>query len=203
MLGPVVDTLPELLVPDAEAWRSWLDAHHQESTGVWLVLAKKSTVVPTSVTYDQALDEALCFGWIDGTLGRRDEATYRQRFTPRRTRSPWSKSNVGLIERLEGAGRLRPAGTAAVEAAKADGRWELAYAGQAAMEVPSDLTEALASDPAARAMFDILTKANRYAVLYRIETAKRPETRARKIDELVAMLARGETLHPQKRKLGT
>jgi len=166
---------------------------------VWLVLAKKRTVEPTSVTYDQALDEALCFGWIDGTLGRRDDATYRQRFTPRRPRSPWSQRNIGIVERLEGEGRMHPAGAAAVAEAKADGRWELAYAGQASMEVPADLAAALAADPEASAMFELLTKANRYAVLYRIETARRPETRARKVGELVAMLARGDTIHPQKR----
>ena len=195
----VADDLPELLVPDAPAWRGWLESHHAQPTGVWLVLAKKRTVEPTSVTYDQALDEALCFGWIDGTLGRRDDATYRQRFTPRRPRSPWSQRNIGIVERLEGEGRMHPAGAAAVAEAKADGRWELAYAGQASMEVPADLAAALAADPEASAMFELLTKANRYAVLYRIETARRPETRARKVGELVAMLARGDTIHPQKR----
>ncbi len=200
-LPTVADDLPELLVPDAPAWRTWLEAHHAQPTGVWLVLAKKATVVPTRVTYDQALDEALCFGWIDGTLGRRDDATYRQRFTPRRPGSPWSKRNVGIIERLELEGRMHAAGSAAVDQARADGRWAAAYAGQATMEVPADLAAALAADPGAAAMFAILTKANRYSVLYRIETARRPETRARKVAELVAMLARGDTIHPQKRTL--
>ncbi len=198
----MADDLPELLVPDAEAWRRWLDRHHADPTGIWLVLAKKSTVTPTSLSYDQALDEAICFGWIDGTLGRRDDATYRQRFTPRRHRSPWSKSNVARVGRLTSEGRMHAAGQAAVQAAKDDGRWELAYAGQATMEVPPDLAAALDADPDAQAMFAILTKANRYAVLYRVETAKRPETRTRRIAELVAMLARGETLHPQKRRVG-
>jgi uncharacterized protein YdeI (YjbR/CyaY-like superfamily) len=198
----MADDLPELIVPDAGAWREWLGRHHADPTGVWLVLAKKSTVTPTSLSYDQALDEAICFGWIDGTLGRRDDATYRQRFTPRRPRSPWSQSNVARVGRLTSAGRMHAAGQAAVKAAQDDGRWELAYAGQATMEVPDDLAAALDADPAAQALFGILTKANRYAVLYRIETAKRPETRKRKVAELVAMLARGETLHPQKRKLG-
>jgi uncharacterized protein YdeI (YjbR/CyaY-like superfamily) len=197
-----VEELPELMVPDAGAWRSWLLEHHTRPTGVWLVLAKKATVVPTSVTYDQALDEALCFGWIDGTLGRRDEATYRQRFTPRRPGSAWSRRNVGLVERLERAGRMHPSGSAAVEQARADGRWERAYAGQAAMEVPDDLAAALGAEPRAAALFAVLTKANRYSVLYRIETAKRPETRARRVTEAVAMLARGETPHPQKRRPG-
>jgi len=165
------------------------------------VLAKKATVAPTRLSYDEALDEALCFGWIDGTLGRRDDATYRQRFTPRRPGSPWSKRNVGIVERLEAEGRMHAVGSAAVERARANGRWETAYAGQATMEVPADLTAALAADPRAAAMFDILTKANRYSVLHRIETARRPETRARKVAELVAMLSRGDTIHPQKRTL--
>jgi uncharacterized protein YdeI (YjbR/CyaY-like superfamily) len=168
---------------------------------VWLVLAKKGTTEPTSLTYEQALDEALCHGWIDGLLKRRDERTFRQRFTPRRARSSWSKRNVGHVERLQREGRMHAAGVAEVERAKADGRWELAYAGQASIQVPDDLASALAAEPRARAMFEILTSQNRYAVLYRIDAAKRPATRARRIEQYVAMLSRGETLHPQRRKL--
>ncbi len=190
--------LPELTVTDRRAWRAWLGRHHDDPTGVWLVLAKKGTTRPTSLNYDQALEEALCHGWIDGQVGRRDDATYRQRFTPRRARSPWSKRNVGIAERLVEAGRMRPSGLAEVERAKADGRWEAAYAGQAAMAVPPDLQAALARNPRARAMFDRLTSQNRYAVLYRIGNAKRADTRARRIEQYVAMLARGETLHPQR-----
>ncbi len=149
--------------------------HHDTSAGVWLVLARQGTTQPTSLTYDQALDEALCHGWIDGQARRRDDATYRQRFTPRRARSPWSRRNVGIVGRLERGGRMHPAGVAEVERAKADGRWEAAYAGQASMEVPADLAAALAGQPRARAMLDILTRQNRYAVLYRIASAKRPE----------------------------
>jgi uncharacterized protein YdeI (YjbR/CyaY-like superfamily) len=196
------EELAELTVADTVAWRKWLARHHDGSPGVWLVLAKKGTTDPTSVTYAQALDEALCHGWIDGQVRRRDDATYRQRFTPRRARSPWSANNVDNIARLLAAGRMHPAGLAAVERAKADGRWEAAYSGQAGMPVPADLTAALAAQPQAAAMFDILTAQNRYAVLYRIEGAKRPETRARRIEQFVAMLARGETVHPQKRTLG-
>jgi uncharacterized protein YdeI (YjbR/CyaY-like superfamily) len=166
-----------------------------------LVLAKKGTVEPTSLSYDQALDEALCHGWIDGQVRRLDEHTYRQRFTPRRARSPWSKRNVEMVGRLVAEGRMEPAGIAAVERAKSDGRWDAAYAGQASIEVPPDLEEALAAEPRASAMFEVLTSQNRYAVLYRIESAKRPDTRARRIDQFVAMLARGETLHPQRRGL--
>jgi uncharacterized protein YdeI (YjbR/CyaY-like superfamily) len=197
----MVDELPELIVRDAAAWRTWLARHHADPAGVWLVLAKKGTEEPTSLTYDQALEEALCHGWIDGQAGRRDEATYRQRFTPRRRRSAWSKRNTGIAERLIAEDRMRPAGHAEVERAKADGRWEAAYAGPASMEVPADLAEALAAEPKAQAMFEGLNSQNRYAILYRIATAKRAETRARKIEQFVAMLARGETVYPQRRSL--
>jgi uncharacterized protein YdeI (YjbR/CyaY-like superfamily) len=191
----------ELIVADAAAWRAWLGEHHATPAGVWLVLAKKGTTRPTSLTYDQALDEALCHGWIDGQTRRRDEATYLQRFTPRRTRSPWSARNVGIIGRLEREGRMHPAGVAEVERAKADGRWDAAHAGQASLETPADLAAALAAQPRAQAMFDILTGRNRYAVLYQVTTAKRADTRARRIEKFVAMLSRGETPYPQKRTL--
>ena len=191
--------LPELIVRDAASWRAWLAEHHADPTGVWLVLAKKGTKNPTSLTYDQALEEALCHGWIDGQAGRRDEATYRQRFTPRRRRSAWSKRNTGIAERLIAEERMHPAGQAEVERAKADGRWGAAYAGQASIELPPDLAEALAAEPKAQAMFEALNSQNRYAVLYRITTAKRSDTRARRIEQFIAMLARGETVYPQKR----
>ena len=193
--------LPELLVADAAGWRVWLAEHHDGSAGVSLVLAKKGITKPTSLTYDQALDEALCYGWIDGQVQRRDETTYRQRFTRRRPRSSWSKRNVGIVDRLHTEGRMHPAGVAEVERAKADGRWEAAYAGSGSIEVPPDLAAALSAEPRAQAMFEILTAQNRYAVLYRIDTAKRAETRSRRIEQFVAMLARGETVYPQKRTL--
>jgi uncharacterized protein YdeI (YjbR/CyaY-like superfamily) len=197
----MADDLRELTVADAAAWRAWLGEHHDSPTGVWLVLAKKGTTQPTSLTYDQALDEALCHGWIDGQVQRRDETTYRQRFTPRRARSPWSARNVGIVARLVAEGRMHPAGVAEVERAQADGRWDVAYAGQADIEVPDDLAAALAAEPRAQAMFDILTSQNRYAVLYRTSSAKRPDTRAWRIEQFVAMLARGETVYPQQRTL--
>ena len=164
-----------------------------------LVLAKKGTTSPTSLTYDQALEEAICFGWIDGQVRRRDERTYFQRFTPRRARSRWSKRNTTLAERLISEGRMQASGIAEVERAKADARWEAAYAGPATARVPDDLAAALAAEPKAKTMFKGLTSQNRYAILHRIEAVKRPETRARKIAEFVAMLARGETVHPQTR----
>ena len=190
----------ELIVRDAAAWHAWLAQHHAEQDGVWLVLAKKGTVHPTSLTYDDALEEALCHGWIDGQVKRRDDTTYKQRFTPRRKRSPWSKRNVDIAERLVEEGRMHASGIAEMERAKSDGRWEAAYAGPATIEVPDDLAKALAANPDAQAMFERLTKQNRYAVLYRVTTARRAETRERRIGEFVAMLARGETPYPQKRR---
>ncbi len=188
---------PELTVPDADAWRAWLADNVDDQVGVWLVLAKKGTTEPTSLTYDAALDEALCQGWIDGQAKTRDAATYRQRFTPRRRRSLWSRRNVGIVGRLTAEGRMRPAGLAEVERARGDGRWDAAYAGPATIEVPPELAAALARDPAAQAAFDALSRQNRYAVLRRIEVLKRPENRSRRVEEFVAMLARGETPDPQ------
>lgn len=192
------DSTPELLVPDPGAWERWLDGHHAESSGVRLVLAKRGATTPTPLTHGEALEVALMFGWIDGQLGKRDEVTWRVRFTPRRPRSPWSKRNVGIAERLIGEGRMRPAGLAEVERARSDGRWETAYHGSASISVPEDLAQALAADPAAAAAFDALSAQNRYAILYRLTTAKRADTRARRLGQFVDMLARGETIHPQR-----
>jgi uncharacterized protein YdeI (YjbR/CyaY-like superfamily) len=197
----VPQELPELLVPDAVAWRLWLGERHQLEPGVWLVLAKKGVSEPTSLTYLEALDEALCHGWIDGQIRRRDERTFRQRFTPRRARSEWSQRNVAHVERLVEEGRMHPSGLEAVERAKADGRWSAAYPGQATIAVPADLAAALAAEPRAQAMFEILSRQNRYAILYRLTKTRRSDTRARAVARFVAMLARGETPHPQSRGL--
>ncbi len=190
--------LPELLLPDAAAWRGWLEEHHGDPAGVRLVLSRKGAAAPTTLTYDQALDEALCLGWVDGQVGRRDEATYLQRFTPRRSRSTWSQRNVANVARLAEQGRMHPAGLAEVERARSDGRWDAAYAGPATITVPDDLAAALAAEPAAQATWSRLTSQNRYAVLWPVHQAKRADTRARRIAEFVAMLARGETVHPQR-----
>jgi uncharacterized protein YdeI (YjbR/CyaY-like superfamily) len=198
----VAEGIPELIVTDAAAWRRWLSENHANPAGVWLVLAKKGTTEPTSLTYDEALDEALSHGWIDGQIGRRDDTTFRRLFTPRRPRSGWSARNVAIIERLRGEGRMHPAGEAEVARAQADGRWEAAYAGQATIELPADLAAALRSEPRAQAMFDALTGQNRYAILYRTSIAKQAATRARRIEQYVAMLARGETIYPQKKGVG-
>lgn len=154
----------------------------------------------TTLTWQQAVEEGLCFGWIDSQAGRRDEGSYTVRFTPRRPRSMWSARNVGLVAELERSGRMQPAGRIAVEAAKADGRWAAAYAGPATATVPDDLAAAVAADPRARLMFEILTKANRFALIGRLGTLKRAATRERLIGEMVAALARGETPYPQKAK---
>lgn len=167
------------------------------------MLAKKGTTEPTSLTYEQALEEALCYGWIDTQARGGDERTYSQRFTHRRARSAWSRRNVGRAERLIAEGRMHAAGLEEVERAKEDGRWELAYAGPASIEVPPDLAAALAVEPSAQAMFEVLNSQNRYAILYRVATAKRAATRQKRIEQFVAMLARGETIYPQKKRRAT
>ena len=193
--------LVELTVRNRAAWRRWLEKNHMASHGVWLILAKNAKPGPTTLTYDEALDESLCFGWIDGQRGAGDGTTARQRFTHRGPRSRWSARNVGIVERLQAEGRMAPEGEAEVARAQADGRWAGAYSGPAKSVVPTDLAAALRANPVAQAMFDILTSQNRYAILYRVEAARRPETRAAKIEKFVVMLARGETVHPQKRQI--
>jgi len=188
------DELPILPFASAADWEAWLEAEHARAAGVWLRIAKKDAGIAT-VTYAEALDVALCFGWIDGQKRGFDAAWFLQRFTPRTPRSRWSKINTGHVERLIAAGRMRPAGLAHVEAARADGRWEAAYHGQRSAAVPPDLQAALDANPAAAAFFATLSGANRYAILYRVQDAKRPETRRRRIERFVAMLQRGETLH--------
>ena len=191
--------LTELLVKDAAEWRSWLEQHHRDSPGVWLVLHKKGGSV-TELDYEAAVQEALCFGWIDGQGRRRDEETSFQRMTRRGPKSVWSARNVERIGRLEADGRMTPAGRAAVEGAKADGRWEAAYSGAATAEVPEDLAAAIAANPRAQAMFEVLTSVNRYALIYRTNSVKQAVTRERKIAGFVEMLARHETPYPQKKR---
>ena len=188
---------PVLTVADARSWSEWLRNQGRQAEGVWLVLAKKGTTDPTTLTYEEALEEAICHGWVDGQLAKGDERTFRRRFTPRRS-GAWSKRNVAIATRLIEEGRMHRTGLVAVEQAKADGRWDRAYVGQATMEIPSDLAAALKATPPAKAMFERLSSANRYSVLYRVTTAKRAETRQRRIEQFVAMLARGETIHPQR-----
>ncbi|HET9169956.1 MAG TPA: YdeI/OmpD-associated family protein [Actinocrinis sp.] len=189
--------MERLILPFASArlWASWLAEHHADTPdGVWLKIAKKDSGIPT-VSYAEALEEALCFGWIDGQKRSFDASWFLQGFTPRRERSRWSKVNTEKVLSLIEAGRMQPAGLREIEAAKADGRWERAYEAQSAAQVPPDLQAAFDANPKAAEFFATLTGANRYAVLYRIHDAKRPQTRAARIEKFVEMLARGETLH--------
>ena len=185
---------PIVEFPDQAAWEAWLVENHAESGGVWLMLAKK-TAPRRTVTYAEALDVALCYGWIDGQLGKLDESFYLHRFTPRGPRSRWSEVNVRKAAALIESGRMRPPGHSAIEAAKADGRWEQAYQAQSKATVPDDLRAALDANPGAKAFFETLTGVKRYAFLYRLTTIKRPETRARRIEQYVAMMNEGRTLH--------
>lgn len=182
---------PIVLFADAAAFRAWLGEHHALQPGLWLRIAKVTSPLK-SVTYAEALDVALCFGWIDGTRKTHDADTFIQKFTPRQKRSPWSKRNREHIERLSAAGEMHPAGLAAVAAAKADGRWDRAYDPPSTATVPDDLRAALDRRPKARKTFEALSSANRFAILYRIQAAVKPETRARRIADVVARLQRGE-----------
>jgi uncharacterized protein YdeI (YjbR/CyaY-like superfamily) len=198
---PVAVELEELVVPDAAALRAWLREHHTRSPGVWLALTRKGGTV-TTLTWQEAVDEDLCVGWIDGQSRKRDDQTSAIRLTPRGPRSSWSSRNVGHVARLEAEGRMLPAGRAVVEAAQRDGRWAAAYAPPSEAVVPDDLAAAVAADPAAQAMFDVLTRTNRYALIHRLGAVKRAETRERKIAQYVAMLARQETIYPQRARPG-
>jgi len=187
------DSSPALF-KSAKAFEAWLKKNHASSDGLWLKIAKRGAREP-SVTYPEAVEVALCWGWIDGLKKALDDQHFLQRFTPRRARSVWSKINVDKAEALIEAGRMQPPGHAQIEAAKADGRWARAYDGARTSAVPDDLLAALEAEPRAKAFFATIDATNRYAVLWRIQTAVKPETRARRIAQLVEMLARGETIH--------
>jgi uncharacterized protein YdeI (YjbR/CyaY-like superfamily) len=188
------DDLPVLAFASPEDLEAWL-GEHQDEPGVWIKIAKKASGIPT-VTYAEAVDVALCYGWIDGQKLPFDGDWFLQRFTPRLARSKWSKVNQEKVAALVAAGRMQPRGLAEVERAKADGRWAAAYDAPSKAAVPEDLQRALDANPAARDFFATLKGTNRYAILYRIQDAKRPETRARRIETFVAMLAEGKTLYP-------
>jgi uncharacterized protein YdeI (YjbR/CyaY-like superfamily) len=190
----VPDDLPIVAFPSAAEWEEWLEANHADSRGVWVRIAKRDSGLD-SVRYPEVLDVALCFGWIDGQRRAGDERTFLQRMTPRGPRSRWSRINRDRADELAGAGRMRPAGRARTEEARADGRWDAAYQPQSRATVPEDLQRALDANPAAREAFAGLDSRNRYAILYRVQDAKRPETRARRIAQFVAMLAEGRKPH--------
>jgi uncharacterized protein YdeI (YjbR/CyaY-like superfamily) len=185
---------PEKTFETAEEWRGWLTKHHASSSGVWIRIFKSGSGVKT-VSYAEALDEALCFGWIDGQKNAYDAKSWLQKFTPRRSKSVWSKRNREHVSRLITENRMTPAGLAEVEAAQRDGRWENAYDSPSTMEVPEDFIKELKKDKAAYAFFKTLNRANTYAIAWRLQTAKKPETRARRMQMLLAMMRQGKTLH--------
>ena len=188
------DGKPVLAFASQDEWEAWLDAEHATSDGVWVKFAKKGSGVET-VVYAEALEVALCYGWIDSQVMSLDERFYLQKFTPRRSRSKWSRINREKIEQLTNAGRMKPAGLEQVELAKADGRWDAAYASPSTIEVPEDLQQALDANPKAAEFFATLSGSNRYAVLYQLEDAKKPETRARRLEKFMGMLERGEKVY--------
>lgn len=185
---------PIIVFASAVKFRQWLTKHHAAHPGIWMQIAKKDSGI-ASVTCAEALDEALCLGWIDGQRKRFDETAFLQKFTRHSPRSVWSKINTGHIERLAREGRMQPAGLAAVESAKADGRWAAAYHSFSTAEMPADFLAALARHKKAHAFFDTLNKANRYAIIYRLNGAKKPETRQRRMGQFIEMMKRGEKLH--------
>jgi uncharacterized protein YdeI (YjbR/CyaY-like superfamily) len=189
------DGLPLRTFASAAEWESWLEANHDSSEGVWLKIAKKGSEM-ASVANAEALDVGLCFGWINGRREALDDDYYLQRYTPRRPRSKWSRINVDKVTELTAAGRMRPAGLAEVERAKADGRWDAAYESPRRIGVPDDLERELATRPEARAFFEGLDSRNRYAILYGLADARRPETRARRLAKFVAMLDAGDRIYP-------
>ncbi|WP_062213844.1 YdeI/OmpD-associated family protein [Demequina oxidasica] len=191
--------IEEFIVADANAWREWLDKNETASDGVWLVLAKKGAEHPTTLRYDQALDEALCSGWIDGQKRGRDAHSFLQRFTPRRRASMWSQRNIGIVTMLTEQGRMRAQGQAEIDRAKSDGRWDRAYAGQATAEVPADLAAALSTSPQAAAAFAALTKAERYQHIIQVATATTPATRARRIAKSARVLEESQQADQKQR----
>lgn len=197
-VGTTAKDLPVLSFATPNAWSGWLAVHHASSRGAWLKIAK-TRVSSASITYIQAIEAALAWGWIDGQKGKLDDVWWLQRFTPRKAKSPWSKINRAKAEALIAAGSMEPPGLAEVERAKCDGRWERAYDGAGSSSVPADLAAAFARNDRALAFFEALDGANRYAILYRVQTAKKPETRAERITRFVAMCARHETVHAKRR----
>jgi uncharacterized protein YdeI (YjbR/CyaY-like superfamily) len=191
---PKLTELPTLPFESKKKWADWLAKQHDKSAGVWLKLAKKATGIP-SVTYAEALDVALCYGWIDGQKRSFDDKYFLQIFTPRRPKSIWSKINVEKVEQLIASGEMKPAGLKAIEAAKQDGRWAAAYESQKNSSVPEDFLSALEKNKKAKAFFATLNSTNRYAFLFRIHTAKKAETREKRIRQFVEMLEKGETFH--------
>jgi uncharacterized protein YdeI (YjbR/CyaY-like superfamily) len=189
------DGLQILEIRTQKGWQKWLDKNYAQQDGVWLKFAKKASGI-TTVNYAEALEEALCYGWIDSQAKSFDDKYYLQKFSPRRARSIWSKINVDKVEKLIAEGKMQPAGLAQIEAAKADGRWEAAYHSPANAVMSEDFSKALNKNKKAKEFYETLSKGNKYAILWRLQQAKRPETRARNIEKFIAMLAAGQKFHP-------
>lgn len=191
--SPNVSTLPILAFKTPEAFESWLEKQHADSAGIWMKIYKKDSGVKT-ISYAEALDVALCFGWIDGQKQKFDETAWLQKFCPRTAKSIWSKVNIGHVERLINASRMRPAGLEAIEKAKADGRWEKAYDSSKNMTIPEDFLKALAKNKKAETFFKSLNKTNLFIIGFRLQTAKKPETREKRMKDIIEKLAKGEKL---------
>ena len=195
MTSPMMkDSLPIIAFGSQKKWEAWLAKYHRKSPGIWIRFFKKDSDVP-SVSYDEALDAALCYGWIDGQLAKHDERSWLRKFTPRKPKSVWSKRNVGHVQRLNREGRMKQAGLEEAERAKADGRWGKAYDSPSNMTVPEDFIKLLSKNRNAKAFFDTLNKTNKYSIAWRLQTAKKPETRDKRMNAIIEMLARGETFH--------
>ena len=189
----MIEPLQTIDIRDARRWRAWLEKHHASTPGIWLVFHKDHTGVP-SIPYEDAVRQALCFGWIDGQRNGHDDVSFLQKFTPRRARSIWSKRNCDNVERLIAAGKMTEAGHSEIERAKADGRWEVAYDSPANMQIPADFLKELKKNKEALAFFETLNKTNKFAIAFRMHTAKRPETRERRKQKFLEMMAKGEKL---------
>ena len=192
--GPVKIDLPVIHFEKAGVLNDWLEKNHQDSSGIWLRIFKKNSGV-LSVNYDQALDEALCFGWIDGQVKSYDDKSYIQKFTPRRARSMWSKRNIEHVKRLENEGRMKPSGIKEAEAAKSDGRWDRSYDSPSNMTIPEDFMNELSKDPVTAGFYNNLNKTNKYAIAWRLQTAKKTETRTKRMKAILEMLAKGKKFH--------
>lgn len=188
------DNLPILIFKTAKQWEQWLHKNYKSSTGAWLRIHKKAAGVPT-ITYPEAVEAALCYGWIDGLANKYDEKSYLQRFTTRRAKSIWSKKNVEKANHLIASGKMKPGGLKEIEAAKADGRWEAAYDSPATIEIPKDFLEELSKKPKAKKFFQTLNKTNTYSIAWRLQTAKKPETREKRMNVILEMLAKGQKFH--------
>jgi uncharacterized protein YdeI (YjbR/CyaY-like superfamily) len=186
--------LPVISFDSSGKWNNWLELHHNRQEGIWLRIYKKDSGIP-SINRSEALDEALCYGWIDGQANKCDEISYLQKFTPRRPRSIWSKRNIELVQRLEKEGRMKPSGLKQVEEAKNDGRWERAYDSPSKMTIPDDLINELAKDKKVLEFFEKLNKTNKFAIVWRLQTAKKPETREKRMRMIIEMLSKGEKFH--------